>query len=192
MEEAIAALVREMEHVTVAQHKAKMSSLTSRVLTGTLLSLFLCLLVISPAFAAEQGKTFEQSGIHFPGGFDLNTVGEVNGKITGLNRPAGNGPVIVSLETLWEKYAIATCPPWYWDELKIKFSMGEEVRVIGSKSLGKDANLYIIAQEIHFIEQGKIIMLRSKTGTPLWNGLHGKADSQSGSGKRAKAGKQQP
>ena len=77
-----------------------------------------------------------------------------------------------------------TCPPWYWDELKVKVSVGEEVRVIGSKSLGKDSNLYIIAQEIHFVGQGKTIRLRSKTGTPLWSGHHGKTDSQHGSGNR--------
>jgi hypothetical protein len=189
MEKAIAALVREMEHATVAQHKVKMSSFTSRVLKGTLLSLFLCLLAISPAFAAEQAKSFEQSGIHFPGGFDLNTVGEVNGRITDVYRPSGNGPVIVNLETQWEKYAIVTCPPWYWDELKIRGSIGEEMRVIGSKSLGKDSNLYIIAQEVRFIEQGKTITLRNKTGTPLWSGPHGMTDSQRGSGSRTKGKK---
>ena len=88
--------------------------------------------------AADQEGAFEQSGIHFPGGFDLNTVGDLSGKATGLSRPVGNGPVILNIETAWEKYAVVTCPPWYWDELKIKVSVGEEIRVIGSKSLGKD------------------------------------------------------
>jgi hypothetical protein len=189
MEKAIAAQAKDTERATVATHRAKMSYFTSRALTSALLSLFLCLLAISLAGAAEQGKSFEQSGIHFPGGFDLNTVGEVNGKVTAFYRPSGNGPVIVNLETLWEKYAIVTCPPWYWDELKIKGSVGEEVRVIGSKSLGKDSNLYIIAQEIHFVEQGKTITLRSKTGTPLWNGPHGKIDSSRGSSNRSRGQK---
>jgi hypothetical protein len=175
-----------MEHATVVQHKAKMGTFTRRVLSGTLLSIIFCLVAISLAGAAEQAKPFEQSGIHFPGGFDLNTVGELKGKITAVYRPTGNGPVIVNLETLWEKYAVVTCPPWHWDELKIKISVGEEVRVIGSKSLGKDANLYIIAQEIHFGEQGKTITLRSKTGTPLWSGPHSMTDSQHGSGGRTK------
>jgi hypothetical protein len=184
MGKAIASQAKDTEQATVATYKSKMSSFTGRVLTGTLLSFFLCLLAISLAGAAEQAKPFEQSGIHFPGGFDLNTVGEVNGKITDVYRPSGSGPVIVNLKTLWEKYAVVTCPPWHWDELKIKISVGEEVRVIGSKSLGKDANLYIIAQEIHFAEEGKTITLRSKTGAPLWSGPHGKTDSQRGSGGR--------
>ena len=123
-----------------------------------------------PLAAAEQDRAFEQSGIHFPGGFDPNTVGELRGKVTGLYRSAGaSNLVIFNLETTWEKYTVVACPPWYWDELKIKVSVGEEVRVIGSKSLGKDSNLYIIAQEIHFVGQGKTITLRSKAGTPLWS-----------------------
>ncbi len=188
-EQATVAQVQEMEHATVAQYRAKMRSFTCRVLTGTLLSFLLCFVLLFPAMAADQEGAFEQSGIHFPGGFDLNTVGDLSGKATGLSRPAGNGPVILKIETAWEKYAVVTCPPWYWDELKVKVSVGEEVRVIGSKSLGKDSNLYIIAQEIHFVGQGKTITLRSKTGTPLWSGHHGKTDSQRGAGKRTRGQK---
>ena len=181
------ALVQEMEHVTVAQQRAKIMSFTCRVLTGTLLFFLLCLTIFPQARAAEQD--FERSGIHFPGGFDFNTVGILSGKIASLYRPSGNGPVILNVATEWEKYAIITCPPWYWDELKIKVSNGEEVRVIGSKSLGKDSNLYIIAQEIQLIGQGKTLTLRSKAGTPLWSGPHGKTDSQRGSGNRTRGQK---
>jgi hypothetical protein len=166
-----------------------MRSFTCRVLTGTLLSFLLCFVFLFPAMAADQEGAFEQSGIHFPGGFDLNTVGDLSGKATGLSRPVGNGPVILNIETAWEKYAVVTCPPWYWDELKIKVSVGEEIRVIGSKSLGRDGHLYVITQEIHFVGQGKTITLRSKTGTPLWDAHHGKTDS--GHGNRARIRGQQ-
>jgi hypothetical protein len=178
-----------MEHVTVSQYRAKMRSFTCRVLTGTLLSFSLCFVPLFPAMAAAQEGAFKQSGIHFPGGFDLNTVGDLSGKATGLSRPASNGPVILNIETAWEKYAVVTCPPWYWDELKIKVSVGEEIRVIGSKSLGRDGHLYVIAQQIHFVGQEKTITLRSKTGTPLWSGPHGKTDSQHGSGKQTRGQK---
>jgi hypothetical protein len=188
-EQATVAQAQEMEHATVAQYRAKMRSFTCRVLTSALLSFLLCFVLLFPAMAADQEGAFEQSGIHFPGGFDLNTVGDLSGKVTGLSRPVGNGPVILNIETAWEKYAVVTCPTWYWDELKIKVSVGEEIRVIGSKSLGRDGHLYVIAQEIHFVEQGKTIALRSKTGTPLWSGPHGKTDSQHGSGKRTRGQK---
>jgi hypothetical protein len=188
-EQATAAQAQEMEHVTVAQYRAKMRSFTCRVLTSALLSFLLCFVLLFPAMAADQEEVFEQSGIHFPGGFDLNTVGDLSGKATGLSRPVGNGPVILNIETAWEKYAVVTCPPWYWDELKIKVSVGEAVQVIGSKSLGKDSNLYIIAQEIHFVGQGKTIILRSKAGTPLWDAHHGRNGSQNGSGNRVRGQK---
>jgi hypothetical protein len=188
-EQATVVRAQEMEHATVAQFRAKMRPFTCRVLTGTLLFFSLCFVLLLPAMAAGQEGAFEQSGIHFPNGFDLNTVGDLSGKATGLSRPASNGPVILNIETAWEKYAVVTCPPWYWDELKIKVSVGEEIRVIGSKSLGMDAHLYVIAQEIHFVGQGKTITLRSKTGTPLWSGPHSKTDSQRGSANRTRGQK---
>lgn len=178
------ALVQEMEHATVALQRAKIVSFTCRVLTGTLLFFLLCLTIFSQAKAVGQEQDFERSGIHFPGGFDFNTVGILSGKIASLYRPSGNGPVILNVATEWEKYSVVTCPPWYWDDLKVKVSPGEEVRVVGSKSLGKDSNLYIIAQEIQFINQGKIIIMRSKTGIPLWSGPHGKTGSPRNSGNR--------
>lgn len=181
--------MEQAEHAIVVLYRTKMKFFASRVLTGTLLLVLLCLATFSPTGAAGQDQAFERSGIHFPGGFDLNTVGELNGKIAGLYRPAGSGPVILNLETVWEKYAIVTCPPWYWDELKVKVSVGEEVRVIGSKSLGKDSRLYIVAQEIHFIEQGKSVTLRNKAGTPLWSAHQGNTGSQRGSGNRTRGQK---
>lgn len=179
----------EEEDLAVVRYRAKMSSLKYRVLTSTLFSIFLCLMTFFPVGAAERDKTFAQSGIHFPGGFDLNTVGSVNGKVIELHRPSGSGPVILQIETVWETYAVTTCPPWYWDELKIKIPTGEEVRVSGSKSLGKDGRLYIVAQEIYLVGQGKTIILRNKAGTPLWNGPHGKTGLQPGSGKRIRGQK---
>jgi hypothetical protein len=175
----------DVEQATVVLHRIRMKSFTSRVLTGTLLTFFLCLATFFPAGAAERDSAFERSGIHYPGGFDPNTVGDLQGKASGIHRPAsGSGPVMIDLATTWEKYTVIVCPPWYWDELKVKVSVGEEVRVIGSKSLGKDANLYIIAQEIHFLGQGRSVMLRDKAGTPLWEARHGKTGLQQGSGSR--------
>ena len=181
--------MEKADQAIVALYRTKMKFFESRVLTGTLLSVLLCLAAFSPAGAVGQNQAFEQSGIYFPDGFDLNTVGDLRGKATGFYRPAGSGPVILNLETVWEKYAILTCPPWYWDELKIKVSVGEEVRVIGSKSLGKDSRLYIVAQEIHFVGQGRTVILRSKTGTPLWSANRGKTGSQRGSGNRTRGQK---
>jgi len=174
--------MEQAEHLIVVLDGTKMKFFASRVLTGILLAILLCLAAFSHAGAAGENQAFEQSGINFPDGFDLNTVGDLHGRATGFYRPAGSGPVILNLETEWENYAILTCPPWYWDELKIKVSVGEEVRVIGSKSLGKDSRLYIVAREIHFIGQGRSVTLRNKAGTPLWGARQGSTGSQRGSG----------
>jgi hypothetical protein len=173
--------VPDVEQATVVLHRISMKFFSSRVLAGTLLSCFLCLVTFFSAVAAEKDSALEQNGIHYPGGFDPNTVGELQGRISAIHRPAsGSGPIMIDLATTWEKYTVILCPPWYWDELKVRVSVGEEVRVIGSKSLGKDANLYIIAQEIHFIGQGRSVMLRDKAGTPLWEAHHGKTGPQQG------------
>jgi hypothetical protein len=179
----------EQAELSIVVLDATKKSFASRVLTGTLLAILLCLAALSHAGAARENGAFEQSGINFPDGFDLNTVGDLRGRATGFYRPAGGGPVVLNLETEWEKYAILTCPPWYWDELKIKVSVGEEVRVIGSKSLGKDSRLYIVAQEIHFIAQRRSVTLRNKAGTPLWGARQGSTDSQRGSGNRTRGQK---
>ncbi len=165
--------------------RADMNSTKSRVLTGTLPSLIICLLLAVHAGAAEQRPAFERSGIHFPGGFDLNTLGVVTGKFLSIDRPNSSGPVIVNIQSTWEKYAAVTCPPWYWDELKITLSKEEDIRVTGSKSLGKDGVLYIVAQDITLPGQGRTVSLRDKAGKPLWSGQqHGNGGSRQGKGIR--------
>lgn len=127
------------------------------------------LLAAAPARAEEKDATLEGSGIHYPGGFDPNTVGEVKGKAYGLFRP-DRGPVRFRLETGRETYTVLTSPAWFWNDLKANLSDGTEVRVLGSKSLGKDMNLYIIAQEIRLASSGQSFVLRDEEGFPLWKG----------------------
>ncbi|HEX2965398.1 MAG TPA: hypothetical protein VHO84_06415 [Syntrophorhabdaceae bacterium] len=161
-----------------------MSSITRRVLSGTLPSIILCLVLFSGAGAAEQSTLFERSGIHYPGGFDLNTVGTVTGRVISLDRPNSSGPVIVNIQSTWEKYAVVTCPPWYWDELKITLPAEEDIKVTGSKSLGKDGILYVIAQDIALPAQGRTISLRNKTGNPLWGRQNGNGSRHQGKNSR--------
>jgi hypothetical protein len=168
-----------MRQITVVPSRLRMKFFTGRMFPGIALSVLICFLVLPPVSAAECDRVFERSGIQYPDGFDPNTVGELHGKVACLYPLAGaSGLVIFDLETTWERYTVVMCSSWYWDELKAKVSVGEEVHVIGSKSLGKDSNLYIIAQKIHFIEQGKSVMLRDEAGTPLWDTQHGKTSSQ--------------
>lgn len=119
--------------------------------------------------AEEKDMVLEASGIHYPGGYDPHTVGEVRGKASRLTRPE-KGPVRFTLVSDRETYTVLTSPAWYWNDSQIKNIEGQEITVRGSKSLGKDGNLYIIAQEITIPFWGKSVELRGVDGTPLWRG----------------------
>ena len=137
------------------------------ILSILLLSLISFLAIYGEAKAEEKHIILEESGIHYPGGFDLNTVGEVRGKASHFSH-RGRGPVYFLLASERELYTILTSPPWYWEENNIKIAEGAEVLVNGSKSFGKDGKLYIIAQELRITSSGQHFVFRGKEGAPLW------------------------
>ncbi|OGP49816.1 MAG: hypothetical protein A2Y79_02385 [Deltaproteobacteria bacterium RBG_13_43_22] len=139
---------------------------------NTFLIFFALLLILPfnrPVWAEGKDIILEESGIHYPRGFDLNTVGEVQGKATHFFRPE-RGPVRFLLVTDRETYTVLTSPPWYWNEIQIKIAEGTEVIVRGSKSFGKDGILYLIAQEIQVPFSKQCFEFRRNDGTPLWKG----------------------
>ena len=126
-------------------------------------------LSLGTALAEEKDVVLDASGIHYPGGYDPHTVGEIRGKASRLTRPE-KGPVRFTLVSDRETYTVLTSPAWYWNDSQIKNFEGQEVTVRGSKSLGNDGNLYVIAQEITIPSLGKSVELRRADGTPLWKG----------------------
>lgn len=130
---------------------------------------------IVPLFAAQQAQAEEkeivlqESGIHYPGGFDPNTVGKVEGKAHGCFQPK-SGPVRFQVVSGRETYTVLASPAWYWKDLGAEISGGTQVWVRGSKSLGRDGKLYIIAQEIRILPSGQSVLFRSEDGVPLWKG----------------------
>ena len=135
--------------------------------------LFLLTAFLPPALetaqAQESDTVLEGSGIHYPGGFDPNTVGEVRGNAYGLSVPE-RGPVRFQLETGRETYTVLASPKWFWKDLHAELPDGAEIRVRGSKTLGQDSNLYIIAQRIRIGSSGRPMDLRGGDGSPLWRG----------------------
>jgi hypothetical protein len=125
-----------------------------------------------PWTVRAQGKdiVLPESGIHYPGGFDPNTVGEVLGRAHALSQLAGGGPIQFRLASGRETYIVLATPPWYWNDLGAKVPDGTEVIVRGSKSLGKDGNLYLIAQEMQVLSTGKTYAFRDDDGYPFWKG----------------------
>jgi hypothetical protein len=119
--------------------------------------------------AQEKDIVLPESGIRYPGGFDPNTVGEVQGKTYGYSQPTGR-PIQFRVESGRETYIVIASPSWYWNDLGAKILDGTEVKVRGSKSLGKDGNLYLIAQEMRVLSTGKTYSFRYDDGYPLWKG----------------------
>ncbi|MCL5884646.1 MAG: hypothetical protein M1377_04800 [Deltaproteobacteria bacterium] len=144
-----------------------------RAVLPALLLLFILTAFLPPALETAQAQgndtVLEGSGIHYPGGFDPNTVGEVRGKAYGLSVPE-RGPVRFRLETGRETYTVLASPKWFWKDLNAELPEGMEIRVRGSKTLGRDANLYIIAQKIRIGSSGRSMDLRDDGGFPLWKG----------------------
>lgn len=136
----------------------------------------------TPVYADEVNMVLEKSGILYPGGFDLNTLGEVRGKVRNLTVPQ-TGPVSFGLTAEKDIYIVLASPAWYWRQSGLGMAEGDNVSVKGSKSLGMDRNLYIIAQDIRNEATGKIITLRNEDGKPLWSN----ASRMSGSGSRGSA-----
>jgi len=117
----------------------------------------------------EPEMTLPACGIRYPGGYDPNTVGVVEGRVASFSRPE-RGPVSFRLEAAGETYTVFTAPSWYWEERKIKIENGDRVRVKGSKSMGSDANLYLVAQEITITGMEHPVILRDAGGKPVWSG----------------------
>lgn len=170
---------QDMVHLLKGRHSKPFSG---RVMKITL-PLFLCFgflfFFVPISMAQDRDKFLEESGIRYPDGFDVNTVGEINGKVSGFSQP-DQGPARFYLITKKETYTVITSPKWYWDDLDGKLRDGDEVNVTGSKALGKDGNLYIITQEIKIPSSGKLLVFRGKDGGPLWRGPGGSSGGGSG------------
>jgi hypothetical protein len=122
--------------------------------------------------AEERDIVLEESGIHYPGGFDPNTVGEIQGKAFNFSKPEKE-PVRFQLSSDRGTYIVLTAPHWYWHKIQAKIAEGTAVIVLGSKSYGLDGHLYIIAQEVQIISSGRSYLFRGKDGVPLWKGPGG-------------------
>lgn len=135
--------------------------------------------VLQTAQAEEGDVVLQGSGVHYPGGFDPNTVGEVQGKAYGITQPQ-NGPVRFRLESGNDTYTVLASSGWYWKDLNAQLPDGSNVVVRGSKTLGSDMQLYVVAQKIRLLDSGRSLVLRDGAGKPLWKGQAGGASGTQG------------
>jgi hypothetical protein len=167
----VAARRTEADMVRLLRSSSHFSLRSKAVLAALLLLIHwdVCLLAAQQARAEEKDGVLPESGIHYPGGFDPNTVGNVEGKVHGYFQPK-RGPVRFQVVSGREAYIVLVSPAWYWKDLGAEISDGTQVRVQGSKSLGRDGKLYIIAQEIRILPSGRSMVFRGEDGFPLWKG----------------------
>jgi uncharacterized membrane protein YgcG len=152
-----------------------------RTVTLAVLVLLLALQTGFPGNTAAEDITLPESGIRYPGGFDSNTVGEIKGAAFGFSIRE-KGPVSFRLISAKETYTVLVSPLSAWNaEIRETLREGAEVHVLGSKTLGADGRLYMIAQQIEFPQTGKRISFRSEKGSPLWERTVGKKAGESGS-----------
>jgi hypothetical protein len=135
--------------------------------------------VLQTAHAEDGDVVLQGSGVRYPGGFDPNTVGEVQGKAYGLAQPQ-HGPVRFRLEAGNDTYTVLASSGWYWKDLNAQLPDGSNVVVRGSKTLGSDMQLYVVAQKIRLLDSGRSLVLRDGAGKPLWRGQAGGASGTQG------------
>lgn len=127
----------------------------------------------------ELETTLPACGIRYPGGYDPNTVGAVEGRVAAFTRPE-RGPVSFQLEAAGETYTVFVAPAWYLEDQMIRIEKGDQVRVKGSKTMGADGNLYLVAQELTLPGTATPVILRDVLGKPSWSGRggagHGRRD----------------
>jgi len=137
--------------------------------------------LMGTSHAQEKDIILSESGIVYPGGYDLNTVGDIKGRIIGIVIPE-SGPVQLTLIADKETYIVLASPGWYWEDMDTELTEGTEITVRGSKSVGKDGKLYIIAQEISMTGSKNTLSFRSESGKALWSSSPqtGRTSSQKG------------
>jgi hypothetical protein len=136
-------------------------------LLAVAVAFIISLLFFPGSVFSAADSVLEQSGILYPDGYDINTVGEVQGKAYSFVQPE-KGPARFTLVTKSDAYTVFVAPAWYWNDYGVTIKNGQEMLVTGSKSLGKDGNLYIIAQEMHLPGVSQPLVFRGKEGLPLW------------------------
>lgn len=161
--------------------------------TAGLVSLVLLLAALSAPAAASKAQAQQRDqalpgcGICYPGGYDLNTVGSVRGTALELQFP-DEGPVRFVVDAEGERWVVLASPAWHWRTAGLRLITGGGVTVRGSKTLGSDGRLYLVAQEIRPAGEEAVVVLRDGRGRPLWSGGH-HGGGNAGGGRRAGRGR---
>ncbi len=129
-------------------------------------------LMLGTAFAAFGfgGDDAGKSGLDFTGGYDINTVTTVSGKVTALPQPGNRKHTIIEISTKKERLYLYVGPPSYWENKGIAVRMNDVVSAKGSKAQGEDGKTYLLTQTLSNRTTGAQLDLRDGKGMPAWTG----------------------
>lgn len=147
--------------------------MSCRRLTITLImSLFLCV----PAGSASAGflgfGSAEKggSGLDFNRGYDVNTVGVVDGRVVSLPRQVENEQYIFEILTGTGTVNVSVGPGSFWQKNGVAVRINDEVSAKGARAQGQDGKQYLITQKLVNRTTGGTVELRSESGAPAWSG----------------------
>ncbi len=129
-------------------------------------------LMLGTAFAAfgfgggDEGK----SGLDFDGGYDVNTVTTVSGKVISLPRQGDRKYTIIGISSREEKYYLYVGPSSYWEKNGIPVRVNDVISAKGSTAQGADGKTYLITQKLTNRTTGERLELRNEEGEAMWAG----------------------
>lgn len=126
----------------------------------------------------DKGK----SGLDFAGGYDINTVTTMTGRVTSSPQPGEQGNMIVGIRSGSETFNICLGPGSYWERKGIALNLNDELAVKGSRAQGRDGKAYVLAQKLVNKNTGAQVELRNDKGVPIWSGRNDGIRGGSGRG----------
>ncbi|TSK07919.1 MAG: DNA-binding protein [Geobacter sp.] len=114
----------------------------------------------------EKGKT----GLDFNRGYDLNTVGIVNGHVMSLPHAVENEQYAFEIQTGTGPVNVTVGPGSYWQKSGIALRINDEISAKGAKAQGQDGKQYLLTQKLVNRTTGTTAELRSENGAPVWSG----------------------
>jgi len=148
-------------------------------------------LLFGTAFAGFFGSDDKgKSGLDFNGGYDINTVTTMSGRVISLPHSTGKENVIVEIKSGTETLNISVGPGSFWEKKGITINMNDDISVKGSKAQGHDGKTYVLSQKIMNKTTGAQVDLRNDKGEPSWSGVNMKNMQldRSGGGMRNQGG----
>lgn len=134
-------------------------------------AILLNIFLFGTAFAGFFGSDDKgKSGLDFTGGYDLNTVSTMSGRVVSSPHSGEKENILVEIKSGNETLNISVGPGSYWEKKGIAIKVNDDLTVKGSKAQGQDGKTYVLAQKLVNKTTGAQVDLRNDKGEPTWSG----------------------